>query len=165
MFNLHALNNHWMPFMRENNNFIPFTCVSFTWYVALQGEYIRTFLPVHVSRETKFGNNLESPLAQADAVRRPETHASPLNALHARGARRKAVHLGTVVLCCVRAAECSLSAGDSREARRVLIHNRCATTGDWPGALAALQSRVGVQVLGSSPRHVSVPENPVGWRR
>lgn len=103
--------------------------MSFTWYMALQGEYIRTFLPVYVSREAKFRHDLESPLAQGDAVLCPKTHVSPVKPLHAGGARR-AVHLSTY-LC---AAECSLSAGDSREARCVLIHIQCATRDDWPGA-------------------------------
>lgn len=113
--------------------------MSFTWYIALQGEYIRTFLPVYVPRETKFRNDLESPLAQGDAVLRPETHVSPVKPLHAGGARRAAVHLGTFSFLFLCAAECSLSAGDSWEARCVLIHIQCATRSDWPGALAALE--------------------------
>lgn len=79
------------------NDFIAFTCVSFTWYVALQGKYIRAFLPVYVSRETKFRHDLESPLAQGDAVLRPDTHVSPVKPLHAGGAGRAVVHLGTFV--------------------------------------------------------------------
>lgn len=69
--------------------------MSFTWYVALKGEYIRTFLPVYVSRETKFRNDLESPLAQSDTVIRPNIHVSPVKPLHAGGAGRAAVHLET----------------------------------------------------------------------
>ena len=48
-----------------------------------------------MSRETKFRNDLESPLAQGDAVLRPDTHVSPVKPLHAGGAGRAAVHLGT----------------------------------------------------------------------
>ena len=72
--------------------------MSFTWYAALQGEYIRAFLPVYVSRETKFRDDLESPLAQGDAVLRPDTHVSPVKPLHAGGAGRAVVHLGTSCL-------------------------------------------------------------------
>lgn len=112
-----------------------FTCVSFTWYIALQGEYIRTFLPVNVSREAKFRNDLESPLAQGDAVLRPKTHVSSVKPLHARGAGGVAIHLGTRLS----AAESSRSAGESGEPRRVLIHIQCATGDEWPSAIAALQ--------------------------
>lgn len=107
--------------------------MSFTWYVALQREDVRAFLPVHVSRETKFRHDLKSPLAQSDAVLRPETHVSPVKPLHAGGARRTAVHLDA---CGVfsRAAECSRRAADSGEARCVLIHIQCATRSDWHGA-------------------------------
>lgn len=80
---------------KENQDFIAFTCVSFTWYVALQGKNIRTFLPVYVSRETKFRDDFESPLAQGDGVLRPDTHVSPVKPLHAGGARRAVIHLGT----------------------------------------------------------------------
>lgn len=118
---------------KKNNDFVPFTCVSFTWYVALQREYIRAFLPVNVPRETKFRNDLESPLAQGDAVLRPDTHVSPVKPLHAGGARRAAVHLDASVLC-------ATAAGDSsREARCVLIHIQCAPRNDWPCALAAVE--------------------------
>lgn len=69
--------------------------MTFTWYVALQGKYIRTFLPVYVPRKTKFRNDLESPLAQGDAVLCPDTHVSPVKPLDAGGAGRTVVHLGT----------------------------------------------------------------------
>lgn len=120
---------------KKKKHLYSITCVSFTWYIALQGEYIRTFLPVYVPRETKFCNDLESPLAQGDAVLRPETHVSSVKPLHARGAGGVAIHLGTR-LC---AAECSRSAGESEEARRVPIHIQCATRDECPSAFAALQ--------------------------
>lgn len=72
--------------------------MSFTWYVALQGKYVRTFLRVDVSRETKVRNDLESPLAQGDAVLLPETHVSPVKPLHAGGAGRAVVHLGCIYI-------------------------------------------------------------------
>lgn len=107
--------------------------MSFTWYVALQREDVRAFLPVHVSRETKFRHDLESPLAQGDAVLRPETHVSPVKPLHAGGARRTAVHLDAPGVVS-RTAECSRCAADGGEARCVLIHIQCATRSDWHGA-------------------------------
>lgn len=146
-----------------NNDFILFTCVSFTWYVALQWKYIRTFLPVDVSRETKFRDNLESPLAQGDAVLRPDAHVSPVKPLHAGGAGRAAVHLGT---CWVRlrAAELSLSAVDSREARCVLIHIQRAARSDWPDALPAFEYQAAGSrspTLAASNSYAHQPESEV----
>lgn len=130
--------------MIESDDFVLFTCVSFTWYVALQGEYIRTFLPVDVSSETKFRNDLESPLAQGDAVPRPDTHVSPVKPLHAGGAGRAGVHLGSF-LC---AAERSLSAAASRDPRCVLIHIERATTSEWPDASLRRELEPNPPVLG-----------------
>lgn len=64
--------------------YVLFTCIPFTWYVALQGENIRAFLPVDMPRETKFRNDLEGPLAQADAILCPDTHVSPVKPLQVR---------------------------------------------------------------------------------
>lgn len=101
--------------------------MSFTWYAALQGEDVRAFLPVHVPRETKFRDDLESPLAQGDAVLHPDAHVSPVKPLHSGGSWGSAVHRCVFLS----AAESSLSA------QRVLIHIQRATRSDWPGARPA----------------------------
>lgn len=111
--------------------FMEFTCVSFTLYVALQRENIRAFLPVYVSRQTKFCDDLESPLAQSDAVLRPDAHVSPVKPLHAGGAGRAAVHLGT--FCAPRSAECPLETAGRRAASSV-ISKRATTRSDWSHA-------------------------------
>ena len=71
--------------------------MSFTGRTALQREYIRTFLPVDVSREAKFGDDLEGLLAQANAVLRAHGHVFPVKPLHVDRGRgsggTRAVHL------------------------------------------------------------------------
>lgn len=72
----------------KGNELIAFTCVSVTWYAAaLQGENIRTFLTVHMSGEAKVRHNLQSPLAQRDAVPVADAHVSSVKPLYARGGR------------------------------------------------------------------------------
>lgn len=67
------------------------------------------------------------------------------------------VHLGPLVLLVSCAAEGSPSAGESREARRVLIHIQRATRGDWrrrgsarwksnPSAARPMATRTSVRV-------------------
>lgn len=126
--------------------------MSFTWYIALQGEYIRTFLPVYVPRETKFRNDLESPLAQGDAVLRPETHVSPVKPLHAGGARRAAVHLGTFFLFFMRRRVQPVRGRQLGGALRpdpypVRNEERLARRARCVGI-------TGCEVLGSNPRYV-----------
>lgn len=115
---------------------ILFTCVSFTWYVALQGENIRAFLPVHVPREAKFRHDLESPLAQGDAVLRPDTHVSPVKPLHAGGARRASVH-GCSCVCAGGSGETHITTGAHREAATARRAPSAAITGCGPALTPA----------------------------
>lgn len=117
--------------------FTEFTCASFTLYVALQRENIRAFLPVDVSRQTKFRDDLESPLAQSDAVVRPGAHVSPVKPLHAGRAGRAAVHLGTFYA--PRSAACPLETA-GRRAASSFISKRATTRSDWPHAFFSPQS-------------------------
>lgn len=95
---------------KDNSNLIQFTCTSFTWYGALQRKYVRAFLAVNMTSKTEVCNYLQSPLAQAYAVLRTDTHVFPVNPLYVRRAVRLGVHWGGM-----RASSCSQSAEERKE--------------------------------------------------